>query len=141
MNSYTEEEICAAMRCLGTFDPSVLILQLGLNRMSKKDHTHDWADNDMISAKEIRASWGRTFTGKDGGVFAEAASSACEKFLQDISEHREHFEENSVVQDPEGNIWKLRGRTWLIFGYGLSNASYATPRRPLKLLGVDARRG
>lgn len=134
VTSYTEEEICAAMRCIGTFDPRVLILQLGLDRIGGKSHVHDWSDEDMISVKEIREAWARGNS--------TPARNSLPNFLTDISEHREHFEENSVVQDPEGNIWKLQGSPdrWFIFGSTM-NVDYYTPRRPLKLLGVDARRG
>ena len=135
MSSFTEEEILAGIRRGGlSWVTAGTILKNIREIAGRKDHSHDWSDDDMISVKEIREAWARGNS--------TPARNSLPNFLTDISEHREHFEENSVVQDPEGNIWKLKGSPgrWFIFGSTM-NVDYYTPRRPLKLLGIDARRG
>jgi hypothetical protein len=134
MESYTAEEIRRAYIVLGRLD-SVGEKLIGKLHELKTDHSHDWADDDMISAKEIRAAWGRTFAGRDGGVFAGSASSACEKFLQDISEHREpEYPVNTVWQAANNVIW-LRvsdfGGRWAKFG-SVGIYPHNAPERPLR---------
>jgi hypothetical protein len=136
MTSYTEEEIIRGIGKGGLSSVAAGTILMNIREIAgkKNDHSHDWSDDDMISVKEIREAWARGNS--------TPARNSLPNFLTDISEHREHFEENSVVQDPEGNIWKLKGSPgrWFIFGSTM-NVDYYTPRRPLKLLGVDARRG
>ena len=134
--SYTEEDILnGLMKCgIGSLGAGSVLHRIQEEARKKMNHSHDWSDDDMISVKEIREAWARGNS--------TPARNSLPNFLTDISEHREHFEENSVVQDPEGNIWKLKGSPgrWFIFGSTM-NVDYYTPRRPLKLLGIDARRG
>ena len=98
-----------------------------------EDHVHDWDDRDEVTVKELREARIRLVRRDNSSNYSTS------DLLQDISEHRENFGEKSVVQDPEGNIWKLRRGSWLIFGGGMT-VGYDIPRRPLKLLGTDARR-
>ena len=123
---YTEEEIREAIQLAGhKYAAENIIGKLKMN------HSHDWSDDDMISVKEIREAWARGNS--------TPARNSLPNFLTDISEHREHFEHKDVVQDPEGNIWRLYRDSWQHFG-STTTVSYGVPRRPLKLLAKDSRK-
>ena len=133
--SYTENEIVAAASMCG-WGKSIAQALIGeLER--ENDHVHDFADSDTVTVREIREAWNRRRIdvpiGRCPGIQAS-------ELLKDISEHRENFCQDAVVQDPEGNIWKLRGRDWVIFD-SMMKIGYDIPRRPLTLLAVDKRRG
>lgn len=134
--TYTEDEIRKAWKILemsgfGASYIEVLLQALEMNR--KDNHIHDFTDDDTITVKEIREAWTRM------GNPATWTSQRADVFLKDISEHRENFPEKAVVQDPEGNIWRLREGKWQAF-VTLYTVGYMVPHRPLELLAVDKRR-
>lgn len=133
MTSYTEKEIRRVARelpFLAVATEELLIERLRKN--TKDNHVHDFTDTDTITVKEIREAWGRL-------NYRLTTAGGPEGLLLDISSHRENFGNNSVAEDPEGNIWKLKGGRWQIFGSTMT-VSYGTPRRPLRFLTTDARK-
>ena len=141
--TYTEDEIRKAWKILGMtgFGASYIEVLLQALEMNRKDnHIHDFTNDDTITVKELRETWERQFPGMYPlQIPAADKQSTLNMFLRDISEHRENFPEKAVVQDPEGNIWRLHNGKWQIFGITMT-VNYHVPHRPLKLLAVDKRR-
>jgi hypothetical protein len=93
----------------------------------KKDHVHDWADDDVVTVQEIRETWRRWFRtpGHEHDV-------GC--FLQDISERREpEYPPLTVWIDGNNNVWQAARtpRRWLKPGSSVEYP-YDSPRKPLR---------
>jgi hypothetical protein len=129
--TYTEEQIREVLDGYKTVTPYwIERVMTDLRLKSGDSHAHDWADDDTITVREITEAWNRGNS--------TPARNSLPNFLQDISERRENFPPNAVVEDPEGNIWRLQHTRWQVFN-SLMTVSYETPRRPLRQIGVDSR--
>lgn len=137
--TYTEEEIRQAWGRAALHwnqgDRAVIEHRL-IAELGKKDHRHDLADSDTVTAKEVRNAWDRLDAMQGPGSITSG------QLLRDISEHREpDYPAYSVWKDANGKIWqrtsvpRSRYGQWLRMGMDGIHGD-GSPERPLQRMDV-----
>jgi hypothetical protein len=126
-DSYTAEEINQALTAIGGNTLGILVGKL--REMQANDgHVHDFADDDTLTVREFKAALTR---------MTDAGGWDADRFLRDISEHREpDYPPRSVWKDRNGVAWcRTRDKRWTQFGISVTWAD-AVPARPLLRMDV-----
>ena len=131
MTTYSEEEIRRAAGGLmfaGNYADALI-------RKLEDDHSHDFADTDTITVKEVREAFKRMLPNgcTQCGASFHGKDIPSEAFLRNISEAREpSYPPYSVWQDKNGVFWyRTWSKEWLQFGNAGKFADSA-PVRPLR---------
>jgi hypothetical protein len=128
--TYTEEEIRRAWgRTASNWNQNQVNLLIA--ELEKKDHRHDLADSDTVTAKEVRAAWDRLDALQGPGSVTSG------QLLRDISEHREpEYPVKTIWKDADGSIWvRLPGMRWGRLAQ-LNISPDNAPKRPLRRMDV-----
>lgn len=138
MTTYSEEEIRRAAEKLG-FAKNYADALIG--KLMKDDHSHDFADTDTITVKEVREAFRRMLPNgcTQCGASFHGKDIPSEAFLRNISEAREpSYPPYTVWQDKNGVFWyRTWSKEWLQFGSTERFADSALSR-PLRKVTLHA---
>jgi hypothetical protein len=129
VTAYSEEQIREAWEALPGFGRSHLETFLLALRGPAPGHEHDFTDTDMITVREFRAALKR---------MTDAGGWDAERFLRDISEHREpDYPVRTVWKDADGVLWyRVSSAGWCRLIQGSPIVPDSMPKRPLRRMDV-----
>jgi hypothetical protein len=127
--SYSENKIRAVCRDKLYYPPASIDSLIAALR-AKDDHVHDFTETDTITVREFREAWDRQFPGMYPLQIPAADRRATfERFLRDISDHREpQYVPGNLYRTLSGGVYLYTEKgTFRVLGVEVSRKAIAGP--------------